>query len=624
MKENIFPFSFVEKRLQSPTTLSEKGDISGPKRSANRKKNETRMAGMKIHGGSPKNMKPMYDGLFATVTTGASVHQLREMCLVSPVLVERVIPNIVNENVKKFESSYVNFIRSVNVLYKDGLVSKAKYNSIRSSLSMTSNEDNTGKSHVKFMKSCLIPKLMPYKQLMVKVNAINIGTLHDVRETLCDGLDNADKVDGKYRNLTELLLRLAQFYLEANKHRADKLNWFGNEVGSFKVAIGGDGAPFGKDDTALSWLVSFLNCGPRVCSHEENYLLLGANCKEDCEPIRRYVCKLAEEMNEVQKKTFSVNVDGKDIPVSFSFAMFPNDMKYLAFLAGELSVSAKFFSPFANVQKVDICDVTATFGVEISNKWQPWGYEQRLAVAGAVAKKKEELANSHLKPATIRQKITSFIAQKKSRQEFPPLLGKAIDKVKVEPLHAKNNAWQQWHAMVMKYVLSRTNVSSCESVSDTPAFSCFKRYYETVRFTLKATRLAKKVRKWFCDGRLKNKDLEYRFTGKESLIMCHQFMTLLSALELEDDQPLHSFALHLFATIAVNLRDSVSIFSRITVTDEEVIRLKEVASSYFRACALFSSVSPTTWTIGHCVPVHTKQIKQQLGLGLGVNTMEGR
>ena len=108
-----------------------------------------------------------------------------------------------------------------------------------------------------------------------------------MRESLCDGLDDSDKVDGKYRNLTELLLRLAQFYLEVNKHRVDKLNWFGKEVGSFKVAIGGDGAAFGKDDTALSWLVSFLNCGPRICSHEENFLLLGANCKEDCEPIRR-------------------------------------------------------------------------------------------------------------------------------------------------------------------------------------------------------------------------------------------------------------------------------------------------------------------------------------------------
>lgn len=103
--------------------------------------------------------------------------------------------------------------------------------------------------------------------------------------------------------------------------------------------------------------------------------------------------------------------------------MFLNDVKYLAFLAGELSNSPKYFS-----SKM-IGDVTSTFGVKTSNKWQPWGYAQRIAVAGAVAKKKEELGSSslHLKPATIRQKVTSFIAQK-SRQEFPPCEVKLLTK----------------------------------------------------------------------------------------------------------------------------------------------------------------------------------------------------
>ena len=88
----------------------------------NELKNETRQAGMEIHGSQ------LMMGFFSTVTASARVDELREMCLVSPVLLERVIPNIVNENVKKFESSDLNFIRSVNILYEDGLVSKAKYN----------------------------------------------------------------------------------------------------------------------------------------------------------------------------------------------------------------------------------------------------------------------------------------------------------------------------------------------------------------------------------------------------------------------------------------------------------------------------------------------------------------
>lgn len=48
------------------------------------------------------NMKPAYDGHFATGTAGAPVDQLRELCVYFPQLMERVIPNIVNENVKKY------------------------------------------------------------------------------------------------------------------------------------------------------------------------------------------------------------------------------------------------------------------------------------------------------------------------------------------------------------------------------------------------------------------------------------------------------------------------------------------------------------------------------------------
>ena len=36
------------------------------------------------------------------------------------------------------------------------------------------------------------------------------------------------------------------------------------------------------------------------------------------------------------------------------------------------------------------------------------------------------------------------------------------------------------------------------------------------------------------------------------------------------------------------------------------------------------SATPTSWTIGHIVPTHARQIHQSLGMGLGVNTMEGR
>ena len=45
-------------------------------------------------------------------------------------------------------------------------------------------------------------------------------------------------MDGKYRDLLQLLLQIAKFYFFANKQREDKLEWFGGRVGNFKVAIG--------------------------------------------------------------------------------------------------------------------------------------------------------------------------------------------------------------------------------------------------------------------------------------------------------------------------------------------------------------------------------------------------
>ena len=145
---------------------------------------------------------------------------------------------------------------------------------------------------------------------MARVNQINIGDLYDVKEVLCQGLSEEYQVNGKFRNLQQLLLKMAQFYLSINKYRKDKLDWFGEGEGAFKVAIGGDGAPFGKDDQAVAWLVSFLNCRTRVCSPAENFLLFGANCSEDCEPVHRYTTLLREEMTATEGNSYSVEVEG--------------------------------------------------------------------------------------------------------------------------------------------------------------------------------------------------------------------------------------------------------------------------------------------------------------------------
>ena len=70
-----------------------------------------------------------------------------------------------------------------------------------------------------------------------------------------DGLQESEKVNRCYRELKELILKLAEFYLHGDEYNI--LTFDGPNT--LHIALGGDGAPFGKDDTACSWLVRFLN-----------------------------------------------------------------------------------------------------------------------------------------------------------------------------------------------------------------------------------------------------------------------------------------------------------------------------------------------------------------------------
>ena len=74
--------------------------------------------------------------------------------------------------------------------------------------------------------------------------------------------------------------------------------------------------------------------------------------------ITQYVKHLLQEMTVMEDKTYNLN--GKDM--KFRFAEFANDLKMLAFLVGELSVSTRYFSTFANVNTGNCDDVAGTFG----------------------------------------------------------------------------------------------------------------------------------------------------------------------------------------------------------------------------------------------------------------------
>ena len=144
------------------------------------------------------------------------------------------------------------------------------------------------------MSKCPIPKLLIYNSLIKGVNKIDIGTIYSVKDQFAPYLED-ENTSGCFRDLREFLPRLASFYLKVQNSCKDALKWFAETEGTFLIAFGGDGCPFGKNGTACSFLLSFLNTGKRVASSYDNFLIFGANCEESSLVVKKYVLAVCKQ-----------------------------------------------------------------------------------------------------------------------------------------------------------------------------------------------------------------------------------------------------------------------------------------------------------------------------------------
>lgn len=88
----------------------------------------------------------------------------------------------------------------------------------------------------------------------------------------------------------------------------EALKWFGETDGIFLVAFGGEGCPFGKNKSACSFLVSFVNVGKRVASIADNFLTFRANCKsESCAVVQNYMKSVCKQISDLEGKVFDVD-----------------------------------------------------------------------------------------------------------------------------------------------------------------------------------------------------------------------------------------------------------------------------------------------------------------------------
>ena len=289
-----------------------------------------------IHGGIAEDQGPTVDGMLETLGAKCKSKILAmKIMKMKGCVVGELKGMFLKENCITFYKSEENKLRSLSVYYCSHVLGKNKYKSVRKANKTRKN----------------IPNFIPYDDLSKKIRSIDIGEIIPFEGNLDKNLDDEEIGKGYYRNLQTYLPRLAKFYLCRNERRTDKLRNFGDDTGKFLFlfTIGGDEAP----GCGTSFLLSFLNCGKRVCSSFENFLIFGGFVKENGEIVRRYVKKLAEEINIIESQTYSILAAGSSYLVQFKLELLPNDLKMLAFLAGELSNAAHYFSTFANVTKDD-------------------------------------------------------------------------------------------------------------------------------------------------------------------------------------------------------------------------------------------------------------------------------
>jgi hypothetical protein len=146
-----------------------------------------------------------------------------------------------------------------------------------------------------------------------------------------------------------------------------------------------------------------------------------------------------------------------------------------------------------------------------------------------------------------------------------------IDNAHIEPLHLKNNACALAHCHLLKLALSWSNLSSGISIfSQVPSQCLFFKYIETLKTKCNLNRLAKKIVRWFNDTGGNGKDFDYRFTGKDSRMFVHNFMYIIDILEGAAKGERALFIIHIHAYLCLCLRDAVSLFSRVNMTDQQV------------------------------------------------------
>jgi len=124
---------------------------------------------------------------------------------------------------------------------------------------MKSNESKLGeKQAFQFLKAVKVLKLLPHSNLVEQLKKIDVEPVHEIVPGYLEGLETENPVNGAHRDLRHIPSNACQILSSENRKESLK-----GLAGTFQIALGGDGCPFGKNESTCSFLVSFLNVGRR-------------------------------------------------------------------------------------------------------------------------------------------------------------------------------------------------------------------------------------------------------------------------------------------------------------------------------------------------------------------------
>ena len=158
---------------------------------------------------------------------------------------------------------------------------------------------------------------------------------------------------------------------------------------------------------------------------------------------------------------------------------------------------------------------------------------------------------------------------------------------------------------------SKDITSGTTNIDSIPINTVLYKYLKCLESPMKATRLAKKIRRWFSERCARGKEsFEYRFTGKESKAFCWYFGLLCSELihtpGITQGTLCHIMSL---AFSGMCLRNSVSLYSRVHIDQARVDDLQKECEQYYNCqVLLLGKVKPTMWTIGKAIPFYTRDL----------------